>query len=176
MPNQQLIALAKTIVKLAILIFGAFLLVTASGAAWMQGNWLFAIGLIVGGLFFYWFVEEADSDDAAADTADRVADRAADLFGGFIGGTGAFIVSMAAIALAGLDQILFIVDLLITMFAGQPLVSVTLAGIGGIFGLAATLGLPAETAGLLIIVLLVSVALLRRRLVRSAFDIELEDD
>lgn len=176
MPNQRAVNAAKTIGKVAALAFAAFLILSASSAAWMGGNWMFAIGLIIGGLFLYWVIEESDSDDAAADTAERVADRAEGLFGGIIGGTGAFVVSMSAIALAGLDQIMMVVDLLITQAFGAPLLSMTLAGLGSIFGLSAMLGLQAETAGLLIIVLVVSMTLLRRRLVAGVMDVEEGDD
>jgi uncharacterized membrane protein YdjX (TVP38/TMEM64 family) len=145
--------------------FGAFIVLAMSSMALASGDWLFGIGLLLVALLLYWWIDERDSTETAAATANRVADRSEGLVGNVVSGGTALIVGLTGAVLVAGDVFLDTINFLVAQALGRPFVTIMFTGVGSLFSWGPQFGLADRTVGLLVVVLIVVVALLRHRII-----------
>ncbi len=104
----------------------------------LMNNWEFAIGLLAVGSLAYWWFDEREDSDSAAETIERVGSRAETVTGGIVGGFGSLLVVFASIGLTIGGQLAETGMMLNELLGGIPVIVghmlfglLTFAGLSG---------------------------------------------
>jgi hypothetical protein len=123
-------------------------------------------GLVVLAMLAYWALDELDDDDDATDVIRKTSERAENASKGFLDGTAALIMGVAAILMTigmqAFDALLAFVDVASQLPLAFANVGAILAGIGGALGF-----LAAPEVAAIGVVLLIGALIARRRETRG---------
>lgn len=136
----------------------------SAAIAFMAGNAMLLLGLVLVGVLAYWYYDEVADADDRSDAILNVGERTDDALGGLFGVLGALFVAGVSISVTIGSQLAELVGMIGEVFAGVPMVGGhIITAVFGALGLSGVVGVSAVQFLFIALVLIVVTVAYRKR-------------